>query len=167
VPAVCALNPATQARVKCAPPESGGQYSIAGLPAGTYAVSFAVDWVEEGLDLHPDGYVRRYWNEVPSFGEATLLAGAAGAVFEDIDAALTKGEEVFPNCEIPSACPPPPSSGDTSSAGSGITPTTTLPQARPATQPLIRRPRCKKGFRRVVKSGRARCIKISRGHGHR
>ena len=75
MPAICALNPTTQARVKCATVESGGHYSIAGLPAGTYAVSFAVDWVEEGLDLHPDGYVRRYWQEVPSFGEATLLAG--------------------------------------------------------------------------------------------
>jgi hypothetical protein len=167
VPAICALSPTTQARVKCAPPESGGQYSIAGLPAGTYAVAFAVDWVEEGLDLHPDGYVRRYWNEVPSFGESTLLTGSAGAVFKDIDAALTKGEEVFPNCEVPSACPPPPSSGDTSSAGGGIAPTTTLPPARPATQSVIRRPRCKKGFRHVVKGGRARCVKISRGHRHR
>jgi hypothetical protein len=156
VPAICALNPTTQARVKCATVESGGKYSIAGLPAGTYAVSFAEDWVEDGLDLHPDGYVRRYWEEVPSFGESTLLAGTAGAV--------------FPNCEVPSACPPPPSSGETSSSGSGIAPTTTtLPQARPATatQPLIRRPRCKKGFRHVVKGGRPRCIKISRGHGHR
>ena len=170
VPAICALNPTTQARVKCATPESGGQYSIAGLPAGTYAVSFAEDWVEEGLDLHPDGYVRRYWNEVPSFGESTLLAGPAGEVFTEIDAALTKGEEVFPNCEVPSACPPPPSSGDTSSSGSGVAATTTtLPQARPpiATQPPIRRPRCKKGFRHVAKGGRARCIKISRGHRHR
>jgi hypothetical protein len=169
VPAICALNPTTQARVKCATPESGGQYSIAGLPAGTYAVSFAEDWVEEGLDLHPDGYVRRYWKDVPSFGESTLLAGAAGTIFDEIDAALTKGEEVFPNCEVPSACPPPPSSGETSSAGSGIAPTTTLPQARPviATQPLIRRPRCKKGFRYAIKSGHARCIKNSKRHKHR
>jgi hypothetical protein len=170
VPAICALNPTTQARVKCATVESGGKYSIAGLPAGTYAVSFAEDWVEDGLDLHPDGYVRRYWEEVPSFGESTLLAGTAGAVFDEVDAVLTKGEEVFPNCEVPSACPPPPSSGETSASGSGIAPPTTmLPQAMPATatQPLTRRPRCKKGFRHVVKGGRPRCIKISRGHGHR
>jgi hypothetical protein len=30
VPAICALNSATQARVKCAPVESGGHYAIAG-----------------------------------------------------------------------------------------------------------------------------------------
>jgi hypothetical protein len=166
VPAICALDPATQARVKCATVESGGHYSIAGLPAGTYAVSFAVDWVAEGLDLHPDGYVRRYWQEVPSFDEATLLAGTAGVVFDEIDAILAKGEEVFPNCEVQSACLPPPS-GETSSAGSAITSTTTLPQAKPTPRPPARRPRCKKGFRRAMKSGHARCVKISKRHKHR
>jgi carboxypeptidase family protein len=165
--AICALNPTTQARIKCAPVESGGRYSIAGLPAGTYAVSFAVDEVEEGLDLHPDGYVRRYWKEAPAFGEAALLAGAAGAVFHEIDAVLTRGEEVFPDCEVQSACPPPPSSDETSSDGSAITPKATLPQAQPATQPPARRPRCKKGFRHVMKSGHTRCVKISRRHKRR
>lgn len=53
VPAICALNPTTQERVKCAWVESAGRYSISGLPAGTYAVSFALDVVSEGLDLHP------------------------------------------------------------------------------------------------------------------
>ena len=168
VPATCALNPTTQARVKCATVESGGHYSIAGLPAGTYAVSFAVDWVEEGLDLHPDGYVRRYWQEVPNFGEATLLAGTAGAVFDEIDAALTEGEEVFPNCEVQSACPPPPGSGETfSSAGGATAPATTLPQTRPTTRPLLRRPRCKKGFRYATKSGHAQCVKIPKRHRQR
>ncbi len=162
-PAVCALNPTTQARVKCATVESGGDYSIAGLPAGTYAVSFAVDWVEEGLDLHPDGYVRRYWQEVPSFGEATLLAGTGGVVFDEIDAVLTKGEEVFPNCEVQSACPPPPSD-EASSAGGAVTSTTTLPQTGPTVQPPARRPKCKKGFRRATKSGHSRCVKIAKRH---
>jgi hypothetical protein len=163
VPAICALDPTTQARAKCATVESGGHYSIAGLPPGTYAVSFAVDWVEEGLDLHPDGYVRRYWHEVPSFGEATLLAGSGGVVFDEIDAVLSKGEEVFPNCEVQSACPPP-SSGETSSAGSAA-PTTTLSQ--PTVEPQSRRPQCKKGFRRVTRSGHSRCVKIAKRHKHR
>jgi hypothetical protein len=157
VPAICALNTSTQARIKCASVETGGHYLIAGLPAGTYAVSFALDGVEEGLDLNPDGYVRRYWNEVPTFSEATLLAGTAGAVFHEIDAVLTRGEEVFPNCEVQSACPPPSPSTDSS-----ITPTT-LPQAMPVTPQL----RCKRGFRRVTKSGHARCVRIARRHRHR
>jgi hypothetical protein len=163
VPAICALNPATQARVKCATVESGGQYAIAGLPAGTYAVSFAVDGVEEGLDLHPDGYVRRYWHEVPSFDEATLLAGTGGAVFDEIDAVLSKGEEVFPNCEVPSACPQLPSGGSSSSDGAINTTTTTLTPAGPPKQS----PKCKKGFRRAIKSGHARCVKVPKKHKHR
>jgi len=165
-PAICALNPTTQARIKCATVEPGGQYSIAGLPAGTYAVSFAVDWVEEGLDLHPDGYVRRYWEEVPGFDEATLLAGTAGAVFDEIDAVLTKGEEVFPNCEVPSACPQLPSGGDPSSGGTVIS-TTTLPGAKPPVPPSKPRPKCKKGFRRAMKSGHARCVKVPKKHKRR
>jgi hypothetical protein len=167
VPAICALNPATQARVKCATVGPGGQYSIAGLPAGTYAVSFAVDWVQEGLDLHPDGYVRRYWQEVPSFGEATLLAGTAGAVFDEIDAVLSKGEEVFPNCEVQSACPPPPSSDETPTAGSASAPGATPPSPRLITRTPVRGPRCKKGFHRAMKSGQARCVKVSKRHKHR
>lgn len=165
VPAICALNPTTQERVKCGWVESAGRYSILGLPAGTYAVSFALDVVSEGLDLHPDGYVRRYWKEVPTFGEATLLSGTAGAVLDEIDAVLTQGEEVFPNCEVQSACPSLPGSGATLSGGA-VTPITP-PQAQLAVHPPARRLRCKKGFRRVMKSGHARCVKVSRRHRHR
>jgi len=166
-PAICALNSVTQARVKCTTVEPDGHYSIAGLPAGgLYAVSFAVDWVEEGLDLHPDGYVRRYWKEVPSFEEATLLAGTAGAVLDEIDAALTKGEEVFPNCEVPSACPQLLSGGGSSSGGD-IATTTTLPGAKTPTRPRVRRPKCKKGFRRAIKSGHTRCVKVPKKHKRR
>jgi Carboxypeptidase regulatory-like domain len=164
VPSVCALNSATEARVKCASAEAGGQYSIPGLPPGTYAVAFALDWVEEGLDLHPDGYVRRYWNEVPDFNEATLLSGSSGAIRDEIDAVLTKGDEVFPNCEVPSACPSLPSTNETSSGGDAGVSTTTPPQAKPS----ARRPRCKKGFRRTTKNGHTRCVKVpKKRHGRR
>ena len=163
-PAICALNSATQARVKCATVESGGNYSIAGLPAGgLYAVAFALDWVEEGFDLHPDGYVRRYWKEVPSFDEATLLAGSAGAIIDEIDAALTKGEEVFPNCEVPSACPQLPS-GEGSSSGGVITTTTTLPEAKTPAPPRVQRPKCKKG----KKLRHGKCVKNGhKKHSHK
>jgi hypothetical protein len=164
VPAVCALNSATEARVKCATVESGGTYSIPGLPAGgLYAVAFALDWVEEGLDLHPDGYVRRYWKEVPSFDEATLLAGSAGAVIDEVDAALTKGEEVFPNCEVPSACPQLPSGGG-SSTGGGITTTTMLPEAKTPAPPRVQHRKCKQG----KKLRHGKCVKNGhRKHSHK
>jgi len=169
VPSACALNPATEARVKCASVGPDGQYSIPGLPAGeTYAVAFALDWVEEGLDLHPDGYVRRYWQEVPSFDEATLLFGSAGAVFDEVDAVLSKGEEVFPNCEVPSACPSTsPGETETSSPGDTAVPTTTLVHPKSPLRPAARPSRCKKGFRRATKNGHTRCVKVPkkrRGH---
>jgi hypothetical protein len=164
VPSVCALNSATEARVKCTGVESGGRYSIPGLPPGTYAVAFALDWVEEGLDLHPDGYVRRYWNEVPGFDEATLLSGSPGTVIGEVDAVLTKGEEVFPNCEVPSACPS--TSDETSSTAGGITSMTTPLRLGPTVQPPVRRRRCKKGFRRTTKNGHTRCVKIRRKGRH-
>jgi hypothetical protein len=155
VPSVCALNSVTEARIKCASVGSGGQYSIPGLPTGvTYAVAFALDWVEEGLDLHPDGYVRRYWKEAPSFEEAMLLASTGGMIFNEIDAVLTRGEEVFPNCEVPSACPSS-FSGENAFVGGGVT-STTLSRAKPP----VRRPQCKKGFRRAKKNGHTRCIKV-------
>ena len=44
--------------------------------------------------------------------------------------------------------------------GNVIAPTTTLPQLKPTT----RRPRCKKGSRRAMKRGHARCVKISKKH---
>lgn len=164
VPSVCALNPTTEARAKCASLESEGRYSIPGLPPGTYAVAFALDWVEEGLDLHPDGYVRRYWREAPSFGEATLLAGTAGAVFDEIDAHLTRGEEVFPHCEVPSACPslPAETPPTPSAATTGIAPTTALLPGGPSGNPPARRRHCRKGFRRARKNGRTRCVKVAK-----
>jgi hypothetical protein len=164
-PTACALDPITEARVKCDTVGSGGQYSIPGLPPGTYAVAFALDWIEEGLDLHPDGYVRRYWEEVPSFDDATLLAGTAGAVFDEIDAVLSRGDEVFPNCEVASACPSPTSS-ETSSAG-GTTPPAVTPPPPPLARPSAQRPRCKKGSRLTLKRGHARCVKKAKRHGRR
>ena len=139
VPAICALNPTTQARVKCATPESGGHYSIAGLPAGTYAVSFAEDWVEEGLDLHPDGYVRRYWNEVPSFGESTLLAGTCRNDFRRNRRRSDQRRRSLPELRSPKRVPAashPPAIPPLPAAAS--LQTTTLPQPRPPIPPSPR-----------------------------
>jgi hypothetical protein len=165
-PAVCALNPTTEARVKCASPDGDGHYVIGGLPAGTYAVAFALDWVEEGMVLHPDGFVRRYWDEVPSIEEATLLTGTGGQVIDGIDAVLTKGDEVFPHCEVASACPEPPPIGEIPAGNTLDLPTTPLLRTVTSGQPA-RGPRCKKGFHRVVKSGKTRCVKVAKKNRHR
>lgn len=166
-PAVCALNPTTEARVKCATVRFGGHYAIPGLPPGTYAVAFALDWVEEGFDLHPDGYVRRYWEEVPGFGEATLLAGSGGVVFDEVDAVLSRGEEVFPNCEVASACPSPPAPGEPAVVNSSSPSVAMPPTLPPVARPPAPRPHCRKGFRLALKKGQARCVRKAKRFGKR
>jgi hypothetical protein len=164
----CALEAVTEAKVKCAEVGPGGHYSLAGLPPGrSYAFGFAIDGVEEGLDLHPDGYVRQYWDLVPTFAEAALFAGSGGSTESGVNAALTRGAEVWPHCELPSACAP---------VGEEVTPTAaplggTLNPIVPLVlhQHLMRaRPKllCKKGFRRVHKGRGLRCVKIHRKAPH-
>jgi hypothetical protein len=155
---VCAYVPATEAAIGCTPvnPSTGG-YSILGLPRGEYVVGFSVDTIEEGLDLHPDGYLRRYWDEVPTFVEATHLGAGdpPGTVITGIDARLIRGEEGHGPCGITSPCP-----------GSGESPPAAVQtplKSTAAPHPL----RCKRGFRKVIKGGQARCVKVHKKHHHR
>jgi hypothetical protein len=151
VVSVCAYAPVTEVAIGCTPVNpSTGDYSILGLPGGEYVVGFSVDTIEEGLDLHPDGYLRRYWDEVPDFAEATRLGvgDPPGSVITGIDARLIRGEEGHGLCGITSPC-----------QGSGESPAAAVQaplKSAAAPSPL----RCKKGFRKVVRGGRARCVKI-------
>jgi hypothetical protein len=153
----CAYVPATAATVGCAPVDpSTGDYSILGLPSGEYVVGFSVDTIEEGLDLHPDGYLRRYWDEVPNFAEATRLGAGdpPGTVIAGIDARLTRGEEGQGLCGITSPCQ---GSGESLAAA-----VQTLSQSTAAPRPLG----CKKGFRKVTRGGQSRCVKIHKKRKH-
>lgn len=178
-PLVCALDSETEAQVKCAWVGSEGKYSIPGLrPGPLYAVSFAVDNVEEGLDLDPDGYVRQYWDGVQNFSEATLITGSGRSVFAGVDAVLSRGEEVWPNCELASACEwvltseeeqkgegPPGGTNSTPNgfAGASVGPVPVPPLLRAPAQP---RAHCGKGFVKVDRVGRTRCVKITKPRNH-
>jgi hypothetical protein len=168
---VCALDPATEARVGCIWVEEDGHYELAGLPPGEYVVAFALDRVEDGYDF-PDGFVRRFWDEVQNFGEATPVGSATPGVISGIDAALTRGEEILPPgaqaWEPPFGAPPSPpgevggTSGSASAAAAlGAAAPTVRPSAAPR-QVVAGAKACKKGFRRVAKSRGARCVKIHR-----
>ena len=100
----------------------------------------------------------------PELRRSDLLGGSAGAVFDGVDAALAKGEEVFPHCEVASACPSPPTSGEVPPAGSGAVPTPlpALPLIQTPRPKPPKSPRCKKGTHRVVKHGKTRCVKSPR-----
>ncbi len=172
---ICALSTATEERVKCASVGPTGEYALAGLPAGGYVLSFSEGEKEEGLELHPDGYVRQYWDHVPTYDEATWIIAGAGVVLEGYDASLTPGAEVWPGESD--------GSGETEvggSGGSGVVsgggsnqvyappggvPAVPVPPSfkpTPKTEPL----QCKKGFRKVTKGGHARCVKIKKKAKH-
>lgn len=139
---ICALNPLTEAVVNCdgAFGPEGGNYSIAGLPLGQYVVAFAVDSEEDGVVLHPDGYVRQYYDGKPTFGEATLVGGGPG-VYSGIDAQLVKGDEVFPSRRPPAISPP----------SFSYPPIAQAPRVHPK--------RCRKGFQRKRVKGAVRCVR--------
>ena len=159
VPSICALDAATEERIKCTAVGIGGHYKLPGLPPGQlFGVAFAVDGVEEGLDLWNDGYVRQYWHGVPAWNEATMMFGGSGVTLTGVDAVLSRGAEVFPHCEVASACPPPSDSGESPPPAPVFPPIGTPPPIGPAPLP---RPavRCKKGFQKVKRGAQTRCVK--------
>jgi hypothetical protein len=146
---VCALDAATEAIAMCRSSREDGTYSLPGLPLGSYVVSFAVDRMVEGIVLHPDGYVRQFYDDKPTFAEADPVGGSEPQVITDLDALLVKGPEVFP--------PPPPGQ-------SPEPPPLVLPLVTPSPPPLQARPparlrKCKKGFRKKKVKGRYRCVR--------
>jgi hypothetical protein len=145
---VCALNPGTEAIAGCDESAEDGTYSIAGLPPAPYVVSFAVDFEEDGLVLHPDGYVRQYYDHRATFAEASSVAGPVAGSYGGIDAELVKGPEIGLRQYVPPAgLSTPPLSW--SGPGPG--------------KPL---PNCRRGIRRKPVNGKRRCVKVRKRHRH-
>jgi hypothetical protein len=145
-PRICALNATSEAIVQCTGVEMDGTYWMPGLPFGSYVVSFAVDVEEEpGLILHPDGFVRQYYNGKPTFAAADRLTSAGPTEFTGIDAQLVRGPEVFPD-KRPPALPPV---------------LVTLVERQPP-KPL----HCKKHFRKKWVKGKRRCVRVQKHHRH-
>lgn len=171
-PTACALEGFTEERVKCAPVGPDGKYVIAGLPAGGYELVFGADTKEDGVDLHPDGFVRQYYEE------GLLLIGEDGSVFNDLDATLDRGEEIWPGEEeAPSELAGEEvSDGGTTGGGTTETFNSSPNQAGGATAPprpapfaigtpnrtVLPKYTCRKGFHRVATGGQSRCVKIKK-----
>jgi Carboxypeptidase regulatory-like domain len=125
----------------CALTAAGGQYTIAGLPSGSYEVVFAPNF--EGEEELPGSYITQYYNDEPTFSQANLVSVTApGGTTSGIDAALAK--RALP--KIPTISVPPV-----------IAPT---PPPAPVAKPLT----CKKGFQRKTVAGKARCVKKTKHH---
>jgi Carboxypeptidase regulatory-like domain len=155
---ICALEPGTETRVACTWLEGDGHYELPGLPPGEYVIAFALDRVEEGVDF-PDGFVRRFWDEVPTFGEATPVGSLTPTVISGIDATVSRGEEpLAPGVRLPGEYGAPPlSSPQVGSTGPVAAPPGAV---RPTANSVSGPRRCHKTFRRVKKDRHARCVKI-------
>jgi hypothetical protein len=162
---ICAVEIETGERIKCTSPGPGGAWSIPGItPGQLFTISFAVDSLEEGHDINPDGYVRQYWDGVTELDQATAIGGSGGSVLDHKDAVLTRGDEILPVTGPPAGEPgggavggavvtlPPPSS---------VVPVAPRPLGFHHSHPKLV---CKKGFRKVTQGGQRRCVKIKAKH---
>jgi hypothetical protein len=174
-PTACALEAFTEERIKCVPVGAGGEYAIAGLPSNGYVLSFGEDTKEDGVDLDPDGYVRQYYDDKPTFEEGLLEIVEAGRVLTGLDATLVRGAEIWPEEEAPPSEPISEEAGRGSSTGGGtnVIFNNSFPGAPgvvgppPALTPLPRttvlpKYSCEKGFHRVAKGGSSTCVKITK-----
>jgi hypothetical protein len=146
---VCALAPGSEAEVGCAVSGADGRYAIRNLHAGSYVVGFSVQRSEGGVPVEPeDGFVRQYYEDKPSFADATVLNAAVPGLYQDVDGHLSHGAEVFPGA----------------SGGSGSTPW--VPPGWPggATNPKPRKLLCRKHLRKKLVKGKQRCVRVHRHH---
>ena len=83
-----AIDPSTGYGVGNASTDAAGNYTIVGLPAGTYTLTF---------DGAGQNFVRQWWNDKPTGAAADSFAIAAGGSVTGKDAVLTVGATISGN----------------------------------------------------------------------
>ncbi len=87
--AVCATASSQEYESEtCTDTNSNGEYTLARLASGQYAVEFSPDYD------HNSDYLVQYYDGKASFAEATKIAVSAGGTTSGIDAALLAGGEI-------------------------------------------------------------------------
>jgi hypothetical protein len=165
---VCVLDAVSGVEVRCVATAADGSYSFSGLHSGIYVVGFSVTDEKGGLPVlsQEDGYVRQYFDGQSSFGGAEPLNATQPSLYDEVDADLVKGPEVFPRPSDGSGGSGGGESGDAS--GSGASTSSSPPPA--ATPPApVPKPRlhCRKHFRAKTVNGKRRCVKVQKRHRHR
>lgn len=145
---VCAEQQAPGEYQQCDSTDTDGNYTLMGLPAGTYFVAF------EPLAIPNGPAAAQWWQGVPNFEEATPIEIVPPETRTGIDGEVDRPIWGSPE-EGPATTPDPP--------------TFWHEEALPAPQqpPL---PKCKKGFHRKLVKGKKRCVRKHprhRGHHHR
>jgi len=153
---VCALPSGFEIELRCVISGAEGLYAIRGLRTGSYVVAFSVTRSKRGVPIEPeDGFVRQYYEDQPSFAEATVLSATVPGFYQDVDGHLTRGPEVFPGTgagDVPAT--PGPSSGD-------APPASWVPTAWPGpTSPKPHAVHCRKHFRQKLVKGKRRCVRV-------
>ncbi len=85
---VCGYEKAGEGLGRCTTTNGSGEYTLAGLAAAEYVVSFAAT-EKSGLN-----FVTQYYNGKTVYGEATGVTVTKGATTSGIDAALTAGGSI-------------------------------------------------------------------------
>lgn len=143
----CALDPELEWVEGCDLSDADGHYEIGELFPWEYVVSFSVS-PEPGIG--EDGFRRQYYDEKDSFAEADAIDAFVPGLYQDIDAHLIPGPEVFPAPPTPSTPESEPTSPPPASSSS----------APPVTSPPPHPRRCRKGFRKKLVKGRKRCVRV-------
>lgn len=144
---VCAEEPGFDGyeQAGCDLTDESGEYTIRGLPAGTYIVSFGLEYAPEfGSPVHG-----QWWQGASSREEAEPITIAPPETRAEINA-------VLPNPYSPPEPEPDPVLGSGSPDSAAVT-----PPALVLKKPL---PRCKKGFHRKLVKGKKRCVRKHRRH---
>src|SRR5680860_219002 len=83
---VCAYDASSGEYVACGYTNADGEYTIAGLRTRSYKISF--------LPPYDSNYIRQYYDEKSTFGEADAVAVTAGEAKGEVDAELQPGGEI-------------------------------------------------------------------------
>jgi hypothetical protein len=139
---VCAEDVAGGEGGACAWTDSAGDYAIRSIPAGTYVVGFAIEYLP-----FAGRTAAQWWKGASSPEEATVLTLTPPQTMTGIDAQL----EGFTY--------PVPETGQPEETGSEPAQVLFLPVV--GRQPL---PKCRKGFHRKLVKGKKRCVRKHRRH---
>jgi hypothetical protein len=91
---VCPSPVAGEGVEHCAYTNANGEYTIAGLPGGSYKVEFARDSQCESPCPIQNNFITQFYNDKPSYGEAEAVPVTAGSTTSGVDARLVEGGRI-------------------------------------------------------------------------
>jgi len=151
--AVCILKASASGPERCTHTDPRGQYTLPGLPSGTYQVVFSPqfgEFAKEEFSLpEEDGWHTRYYEDSPTRAGSTTLTLSAPEQRQDVDAALL-------TTYVPPLPPAPVAAPDVAIA----------PPAIANTPPAQKKPKkCKRGYVKRKVGGKVRCVRVGhKGH---